>query len=288
MKTFLITGHKGLLGSHLLKHFEEQGNTVYGFGRNEFNNLRIGKVPFNCKEKIDVIIHCGGEIYDERIMYDINVNFTKEILEYVKEHPETEMINISSSSIYGKVDYPTSEQDLLRPEDIYSSTKGAASLLCIGYSKRYKLKITDVRPYTIFGVGEKAHKLLPTLYRAFEYKEPMTLCDGNHDFVYIDDFVDAIEKILNKKDKPFGEIVNVGSGVQTSNFDVYISFALYFGFDAQCVELNQDSYLRERDTQYWCCHNIYSKEYYGIEYKYNVDNGVEAMLNNLKKNQTEC
>lgn len=286
-RTILITGHKGLIGTHLKEHFFcVAGDDVIGIGRETWGRIKENKETFSTflhKQKLfpDVIIHCAGEIYNESNMFDTNVELTKQILDYVVENSNVEMINISSSSIYGKVGYPTSERDIIVPQDIYSTTKGIGSIMSIGYGRRYNLKITDVRPYSIYGVGEKSHKLLPSLFRAFTNNEPMVLSDGMHDWTYIEDFLEAIDKIISKKDKPFGDIVNIGSGIETSNFDVYMVFAKYFGFDSQAVTLNHDGYLRERDTRTWCCNNRYSKEFYDIEYKYTVENGIFKMIDKL-------
>ena len=279
MKNILITGYQGLIGSHLVNHFKGKGYFVSGIGRREDFESVVDVLS------IDTIIHCAGEIYDETKMFETNINLTYRLLEYIKDHPKVEMVNISSSSIYGKVDYPSSEQNILVPTDIYSATKGAGSLLCVGYAKKYKLKITDVRPYSVYGYGEKPNKLFPNLFNAFSKSVPMILHDGIHDWTYIDDFVDAVEAILIKKYKPFGDIVNIGSGIQTSNFDIYLIFAKCFGFDAQCVTLNHDGYLRERDTQTWCCDNKKSVEVYGINYKYDVETGIFTMLDEFNKNK---
>ena len=277
MKNILITGYQGLIGSHLVNHFKTKGYFVSGIGsRENFENV-VDILS------IDTIIHCAGEIYDDSKMFDTNVQLTSNILKYVKKHPTVEMINISSSSIYGQVDYPSSEQNLLVPTDIYSASKGAGSLLCIGYAKKYNLKITDIRPYSIYGYGEKPNKLFPNLFNAFTKSVPMTLYDGMHDWTYIDDFVEAIESILIKKDKPFGDIVNIGTGIQTSNFEILRIFIKYFGFDAQCVSQSYDGYLRDRDTKMWCCDNRKSKEIYGIDYKYDVETGIFNMLNEFNK-----
>jgi len=277
-KTILITGYQGLIGRHLFEYYRERWDYVVGLGRGD--NFQEVVEDLN----IDYIIHCAGEIYNEFAMFNTNVELTRQILEYVKANPNVEMVNISSSSVYGKVDHVTSESNMIIPQDIYSMTKGIGSLLSIGYGKKYNLKITDVRPYTIYGIGEKEHKLLPKLWRAFSYDEPMVICDGMHDWTYIDDFVDGINKILNKKDKPYGDIVNIGSGIQTSNFEIFEIYVNYFGYKPKSVELKNDSFLRDRDTKIWQCDNRYSKEFYEIKYKYTIEEGIFTMLNKFKEN----
>lgn len=289
MKKILITGRNGLIGNHLYE-FYKSTHLIYAFNRKHCNLLKELNISFTKllqdHELIpDVIIHCAAEIYDDSKMFDVNVNLTNQILEMVREYPHIQLINLSSSSIYGKVEHLTSEKDIIISQDMYAATKGAASLLCVGYAKKYNLNITDIRPYTIYGIGEKSHKLIPKLFRAFTNDEDMTLYDGNHDWTYIDDFINAIDVILNKEDKPKGDIVNIGSGIQVSNFEIYYIFCDYFGRQAKNIKLIECFHMHERDTEIWCCDNRYSKEYYGIEYKINVKEGIFKTIKQLENEQ---
>ena len=52
----------------------------------------------------------------------------------------------------------------------------------------------------------------------------MDLVLGVHDFCYIDDFVDAINLIIESDKRTPGELINISSGVQISNTDVLAAF----------------------------------------------------------------
>jgi nucleoside-diphosphate-sugar epimerase len=169
----------------------------------------------------DVIINSAAEIYDPELMFTPNIVLVQIILEYVRKCKQhCRLIQIGSSSEYGPTDHSTSEDTLLKPVDFYQATKGAATLMCQGWARFFNLPVWVVRPYSVYGPGERDHRLFPRLYRAFNYDEPMTLYQGHHDFIYINDFVRGIDLVLQSWDLAPGEIVNFGSGFQTSNFDL--------------------------------------------------------------------
>lgn len=214
MKIF-ITGVTGFVGQNLVKYYVDRGHEVFGYCRDQH--------LYDCLQKFkpDAIINSAAEIYDYELMFEPNVLMVQTILEYVKTcEQHCRLIQIGSSSEYGPTNHATAEDTLLKPVDFYQATKGAATLLCQGWARLHNLPIWIVRPYSVYGPGERPHRLFPRLFRAFQHDEPMTLYQGHHDFIYINDFVRGIDYVLQEWDVAPGEIVNFGSGIQTSNFDL--------------------------------------------------------------------
>ena len=215
MKIF-VTGSTGFIGQNLVQRYSD--HEVFEFHRKL--NLRDSLRYF----KPDLIINCAAEIYNRDEMFAVNVSLVKECLDYVKEFPNTRMIQLGSSSEYGPVNRPTKETDPIQALDMYSGTKGMATLLCQSYARSYNLDIIVVRPYSPYGPGERPHRLFPALWRSFKLDKPMDLVLGVHDFCYIDDFVDAINLIIESDKRTPGELINISSGVQISNTDVLAAF----------------------------------------------------------------
>lgn len=266
----LITGTTGFIGRSLTDYFQTNHEVI----EHNRDSMRISGAIY--VHKPDVIIHCAGEIYNANVMYDTNIGIVNEILESIREYtPTTRLIQLGSSAEYGPVAHATSEQDPINPVDVYQATKGAATLLCQGYSRQFGLQTLVARIYSGYGVNERPHRLYPKLYRAFFNDEPMTLRDGVHDFIYIDDFVRGIELTLSKE-WPAGEIVNFGSGVQTTNLEVLELWRKITGRQGNVVY--EAGLSKAYESQVWCCDTKYALEQYGFKTGYSLEEGIRDFI----------
>jgi nucleoside-diphosphate-sugar epimerase len=228
--------------------------------------------------KPDVIIHCAGEIYNADKMFTTNVVMVEEILEWVKRNPKTRLIQIGSSAEYGPVPRASNELDRIDPVDVYQATKGAATLLCQGYARQFDLDICVARIYSGYGPNERDHRLFPKLYRAFFHNEPMTLRDGVHDFIYIDDFVRGIDLLLGST-WPAGELVNFGSGVQSSNVDVLRAWEKVTGRTGAVTY--EHGLSKAYESLIWCCNTDYAQRQYGFKTEYSLEQGIEDFIRKM-------
>ena len=268
MKIF-ITGSNGFVGRNLSR--------LYDYPHVVISHTRKDPLKANLSyNRPDVIINCAAEIYDVNQMWNSNVDVTLDCLEYVRKHPTTKMIQIGSSAEYGPVSRPSKETDRINPVDIYQATKGSATLMCQGYARSYNLDICIARPYSIFGPYEKPHRLFPRLWRAFNYFQPMQLFHGVHDFIYIDDFVRGIDLLIKQDDKPLGDIINFGSGIQYTNEEVLRLFEKITNKIAPIEIINKMNKAYESDI--WVCDTTYAKEKYNFEVKYSLEDGIREFL----------
>lgn len=265
MKIF-ITGATGFIGSNLAKYFFNENVREYQ------------RFSTNIKKQLDEfhpdwIINCGAEIYDVENMWSANVELVKDILDWIKIHSHTKLIHMGSSSEYGSCDQPTKETDPIKATDMYGSTKGIATLLCVAYAKSFNLDAVVVRPYSPYGPGERDRRLFPKLWQSFKINLPMQLVQGVHDFVYIDDFVEAVDCIMKSKNRTFGDIVNIGSGAQTTNEEVFEVFKKVTGLNGSVTLLDKFC-----TPKMWQADINHIRDVYGWTPKTSLEKGVKQFL----------
>jgi nucleoside-diphosphate-sugar epimerase len=264
MKIFL-TGHNGFIGRHLWQRYADEHKVLnYNRYQSISDRLHIAEP--------DVIINCAAELNDPEQMYRSNVDLVHHILDYCRKFPRTRFIQIGSSSEYGQQESATTENTGLMPQDMYGATKAAASLLCQAWARAWNLNIVVLRAYSPYGAGDREHRLFSRLWRAFAYDQPMQLTQGVHDWIYISDFVDAVDKVLHSTWPP-GEVLNVGSGQQTSNRSIFETWKSITGHDAP-VEL-----VEEMSTPtIWCADNSRIRQRHGWSPQVDIRNGIEKLI----------
>jgi len=277
MKIF-ITGATGFVGQNLVQYYSARGHEVYAFRRDE--------VLRECLEnfKPDAIINSAAEIYDPEHMFVPNIVMVQSILEYVRNcEQHCKLIQIGSSSEYGPTNHATAEDTLLKPVDYYQATKGAATLLCQGYARQFGLQTLVARIYSGYGPYERPHRLFPRLYRAFFHNEPMTLYDGVHDFIYIDDFVRGIDLVL-QREWPAGEIVNFGSGTQYQNLDVLTAWKQATGIVDPPIKY-REQFSKAFESPVWCCDINHASLTYNFKTEFTLEQGIADFIRKTNVNQ---
>lgn len=269
-KKIVLSGHTGFLGKNLIERFENSEFLFIGRDYSVIDQIE--------KFNPDYIFHFGAEIYDDTKMIDSNVILTYKLLEATKNINYKSFVYCGSSSEYGQKEYPMKESDVLEPRTMYEATKGSGTLLCQAYAKIYDKPICVVRPFSVYGRYEKEHRFIPTLFRKFENREKIQISPGNHDFIHVDDFIDGVLLVANSEsDKIKGQIINLGTGVQYTNLEVYEAFKEVFGYDIE-VEKNK-TLMRVFDTNNWVADITKAKNEYSFNPKHDIKSGIKQIYN---------
>lgn len=218
-KKILLTGSRGFIGSNLRKKLENCGYEVIPYTKDDFNCNR-GVVYYD--QQLFAIIHAGAELKYEKSMFESNVEYTQSIIRCAALH-KCKLIYIGSSSEYGAINDIRNESMSCNPVDYYGFTKYIGTQLVIDASKRLNLDACVIRPFSVYGPGEQNHKFIPQLYDSFIENKEFTIYNGAHDWVYIDDFVRGVILTLEYVHVK-GEIINLGSGISITNFNVVTTF----------------------------------------------------------------
>jgi UDP-glucuronate 4-epimerase len=131
------------------------------------------------------------------------------------------LIFASSSSVYGANNkVPFSVQDIINsPKSFYAASKHAGESMCYSYSSLYKLPITALRFFTVYGPWNRPDMAIHRFANAIFKGEQLDLYNFGkmrRDFTYIDDIVSGIvgafkqNELLNKLEVPY-KIYNLGN-----------------------------------------------------------------------------
>lgn len=230
MKTLLVTGHKGLLGSACVRRLSSKYQIL------TFDGNILDQGLFNTWlkwHKPDSIIHCAAKVGGVKSNRDFPVDFISEnlkIQEVVIGQAHREGINnlvfVGTSCLFPKdAPVPVSEDSLLTGPfessvQAYAIAKLAGYAMCKAYATQYGRNYMTVCPSNIFGpgdnYGESAH-VIPALMRKFRHsiktKDRLVVWgDGSaiREFIYADDAADAIGVVLEKWNRP--DVINIGTG----------------------------------------------------------------------------
>jgi nucleoside-diphosphate-sugar epimerase len=268
----LITGIGGLIGSHLKTACEDQGYTVHG-------TTRADSIESTVKLLRQVnpayIFHTAAELVDESKMFCTNVSLTHAILHYSKSAKASlkRLVIVGSSSEYGRKAEPMAEHMPLEPETIYEGTKAAATMLARSFSMTYDIPTLVIRPFTVYGSGEKPSKFIPLL---LALPDKIRLSEGVHDYVYIDDFVRILLELVSSCNKVF-DLVNIGTGKQTSNLELVRTVERLTGH----IFYMEPAQAKPYDSSSWVCDTEYLRNSYGLAATTPLEQGLKSTMRAL-------
>jgi UDP-glucose 4-epimerase len=246
MKTILITGVAGFIGSNLAKRLLDEGYKVIGI--DNLSSGLIEQIPDGVKffkgdiremyfypivKGVDCIFHLAAKncISDcqsnPRETFDINVNGAVNLMEAARIHKVTKVIYAESSAIYEGSDiYPTPESEI-KPESFYALSKVGTKLVMDGYAKNHGIITTALRYFCVYGPHQDYRRSIPPLFSSFIIKllngeTPIIYGDGSkkRDFVYVDDINDFHVKCI-EDNRTDNETFNLGCGQNYSVNEIY-------------------------------------------------------------------
>lgn len=307
MERVLITGGAGFVGANFARKFLSEGFDVHILERENFSDWRIkdisDKLKIHSQDITDsnetknlieevrpsIILHFaayGTVQRDQKEIkkaIDTNVSGTINLINAAMDLDSFKcFLNTGSSSEYGIKDKPMSESDALSPVNIYGISKAAASMYASACGKQYSFPIATMRIFSAYGYFEEKGKLIPTVVKScLNGKDAMLGSrDSVRDFVFIEDIIDAyslaVEKIANIK----GEIINVGTGVQSSVSDVFNNVKNIAG--AKNNPIYNAIPSAQIEPQSWVADVSKAKDLLGWEAKNNLEEGLSKTVSWFK------
>lgn len=248
MRTCLVTGGAGFIGSHIADRLIMEGHRVVIID-NESTGLRKNVNPQAIYVKgditrisdlrkvfsfgIDVVFHIAGQASTIRSFDNplndllVNVVGTVNIIKMCLKHRVPRLMYASSMTVYGHPHkIPTPESEPCKPISYYGITKYAAERYVHATAERVDLDfdfhVTSFRMFNVYGERQSLENPYQGVVSIFIANilnnEPIVIhSDGeqSRDFVHIDDVVDAWMAALDNE-AAFGQVFNLGIGIRRS------------------------------------------------------------------------
>lgn len=230
-----VTGATGFVGSHLVKRLVERGDTVAILMRGASDPWRIRdilpqvEVVFGDLNSIDAssyaiwtfapdtIVHLawwgvGGKFRNDPRQVS-NINATTSFVQLAQWAGARNWIGLGSQAEYGpNVTQPVTENATPQPTSLYGITKLSAGLLAKHFYSTAGLRFAWVRLFAAYGPRDESDWLIPYVIRTLlaNTRPALSLGEQRWDYLYIDDAVDGLIKIIDES--AASGAFNLGSG----------------------------------------------------------------------------
>lgn len=312
-----IAGHRGLVGSAILRNLQSKGyDNLILKTHKELDLLNQESVnSFFEKHKPEYVILAAAKVggiranntYRADFIYE-NLQIQNNIIHQSYVHKVKKLLFLGSTCIYPKKSpQPMEEYSLLTSEleytnEPYAIAKIAGIKMCESYNIQYKTNFISVMPTNLYGENdnfnlETAHVLPALLRKVYEAKinnkkEVEIWGDGKprREFLYSDDMADACVFILQNRDfKDCYDLhnkeirnthINIGTGIDISIKELAFMIKKIVGYDGDFYFNNKENGTMIKLTNPSKLHNI------GWKHTVELEEGIKRIFKWYLKNNS--
>jgi len=235
----LLTGAAGFIGSHVAHKLLARGDEVVGLDnlndyydpnlkrarlanlekQNKFRFVKMdladkgGMKALFAREKFPRVIHLAAQagvrysLENPQAYIDSNVTGTLNVLEGCRYNNAEHLVFASTSSVYGlNTNMPfTPHRGVDHPLSLYASTKRANELMAHNYAALFKLPVTGLRFFTVYGPWGRPDMALFLFTKNILEGKPIDVFNhGNHkrDFTYVEDIAEGVVRAVDRPATP--------------------------------------------------------------------------------------
>ena len=245
-----IAGHRGLVGSAIVRQLEQRGfvNLIMRTHKELDLTSQAQVQNFFKQEKLDYVILAAAQVggiyanntYPADFIYQ-NIMIEANVINSAYENKVKRLLFLGSTCIYPKaVEQPMREDALLTDvlestNEPYAIAKISGIKLCESYNRQHGTDFRSVMPTSLYGINDNFHPenshVIPALMQRFHQakvngdKEVVIWGTGNamREFLYVDDMAAASlfvlgldEEIYKNNTNPRLSHINVGTGVDVT------------------------------------------------------------------------
>ncbi len=250
MKSALVTGGAGFIGSHLVRHLLKNNWKVrvldnFTSGKQEnligltlnfdmiTGDIRDERIVKDVVKGVDVIFHEAAFVSVPQSMQqpgeclDVNVRGTENLIQAGIEARVSRMVLASSAAVYGDNDAIPLIEDLpTRPLSPYAASKNINEIMAGMVSRAYGFNVTCLRYFNVYGPRQNPDSqyaaAIPIFIKRCLEEQPITIFgDGGQtrDLIFVDDVVKANLLAAEINSAP-GGVFNICSGRETRLLDL--------------------------------------------------------------------
>ena len=235
----LVTGTAGFIGFHTAGRLLARGDAVVGLDNlNDYYDVRLkqarlallqkepgfrfvrldladrpGMAELFARERFERVVHLGAQagvrysIQNPLAYVDSNVVGTANVLEGCRHNGVGHLVFASTSSVYGaNTRMPISvHQNVDHPLSFYAATKKANELMAHTYAELYRLPVTGLRFFTVYGPWGRPDMALFLFTRNILAGRPIDVFNHGHhrrDFTYVDDIAEGVVRACERVATP--------------------------------------------------------------------------------------
>lgn len=255
-----VAGHKGLVGSALVRNLEAKGYTnIIGRTFEELNlTIQADVNKFFEEEKPEYVILAAARVggihanntYPAEFIYD-NLMIQNNVIKAAHDHGVKKLLFLGSTCIYPKLaPQPIKEEYLLtgaleETNEAYAIAKIAGLEMCKFFKRQYGDNFISCMPTNLYGPNDnfdlQSSHVLPALIRKFHEakvnNQPTVEVWGTgtplREFIYVDDMADACIFLMENYDGE--QHVNIGTGEEVSIRELAETVKEVVGFEGELV-----------------------------------------------------
>ena len=268
MKKIFIAGHKGMVGSAILRRLKNNSNQIVTVDKKKLNLLNQKSVlSFFKNNKFDEVYVCAAKVggiyanntYSADFIYQ-NLEIQNNCIHSAYLTKVKKLMFLGSSCVYPKKSkIPIREEYLLTSEledtnEMYAIAKIAGLKICKAYNSQFKTDFRAVMPTNLYGQNDNydnlnSHVLAALIKKidlAKEKNKKSFIVWGTgkpkREFLHVDDLADATLKIMSLSKSQYNKIVgkkfpfiNIGSGSDISIKDLAKLISKIAGFKGKII-----------------------------------------------------